>query len=69
MPQLEVKNKLNGDSWIFHDFDHFPTVGDEFVIFEDDTGDVIIEGTVEHRRWITLEEESGYSVVITVDPN
>jgi hypothetical protein len=69
MPQLEVRNKLTGDSWIFHDFKHFPAVGDGFVVFEDDTGDVIFDGVVEHRKWATLEEESDYSVVITINPN
>ena len=69
MPQLEVRNKLTEDSWIFHDFNHFPSVGDGFTVFEDDTGEVIFDGIVEHRKWVVLDEERGYTVVIIVNPS
>ena len=46
---------------------HIPREGEEFTLFEDESGDVIFEGIVEGVHWSVAD--SGYTVTVTVDPS
>ncbi len=64
--QLQVRDKNTQTSHLFDDMMHIPRKGEEFTIFEEDTGDVICEGIVERVQWSVIE--SGYTVTVTIDP-
>ena len=47
MFQLQVRDKTTAGSWLFNNIAHVPNKGDEFILYDDETGDAIIEGIVE----------------------
>ena len=64
--QLQVIDKITQTSHLFDDIVHIPSKGDEFTLYDDETGDAILDGIVEGVRWSVAD--SGYTVSVTIDP-
>ncbi len=66
MFQLEVVDKITQTSYLFNDIVHIPRKGESFTLFDDETGDAILDGIVEEIHWSVVED--GYTVTVTIDP-
>lgn len=67
--QLQVQEKTTSGSWLFNNVAHIPNKGDEFILYDNETGDAIVEGIVERISWSLVDDDSNYTVTVTIGPN